>query len=56
MAQSNETTSVTKSASVQPKKVAQATKDSGRVKLGGGMLRFTKDAGRVKLGGGMLRF
>ena len=42
-----------------------ATKDSGRVHIGGGMIHFsdptpardaTKDAGRVHIGGGMLRF
>jgi hypothetical protein len=35
-----------------------STKDSGRVHIGGGMMRFdtTKDAGRVHVGGGMMRF
>jgi hypothetical protein len=35
-----------------------ATKDAGRVHVGGGMMRFdsTKDAGRVHVGGGMMRF
>ncbi len=41
-----------------------AIKDAGRVRVGGGMLRFTpgktldavKDTGRVRVGGGMLRF
>ncbi len=35
-----------------------ATKDAGRVHIGGGMMRFdaTKDAGRVHVGGGMMRF
>lgn len=56
MAQSKETTTATKSASAEAKKAVAATKDAGRVKLGGGLLRFTKDAGRVKLGGGLLRF
>ncbi len=56
MTQSNETATVTKSASVEAKKAAAATKDTGRVKVGGGYLRFTKDTGRVKLGGGYLRF
>jgi hypothetical protein len=40
------------------------TEDSGRVRLGGGMISFDdtkvrdeiKDAGRTKLGGGMIRF
>jgi hypothetical protein len=37
---------------------SDATKDSGRVHIGGGMMRFdtTKDAGRVHIGGGMMRF
>jgi hypothetical protein len=47
-----------------PTKPAATTNDSGRVKVGGGMLRFaaqnttksTHDAGRVKVGGGMVRF
>jgi hypothetical protein len=51
MAQSNETT--TKSASA--KEATAATKDSGRVKIGGGSIRFT-DPGRVKIGGGSIRF
>jgi hypothetical protein len=36
----------------------EATKDAGRVHIGGGMMRFdtTKDAGRVHIGGGMMRF
>jgi hypothetical protein len=43
----------------------EATKDAGRVKLGGGAVHFsdqvtgraaTKDAGRVKLGGGAIQF
>ncbi len=33
-----------------------STKDSGRVHIGGGMMRFTKDTGRVHIGGGMMRF
>ena len=42
-----------------------ATKDSGRVRVGAGMIHFsdptpardaTKDAGRVHIGAGMLRF
>jgi hypothetical protein len=36
---------------------ARDTKDSGRVHIGGGMMRFdTRDAGRVHVGGGMMRF
>jgi hypothetical protein len=54
MAQSNETT--TKSASAkEAKEATAATKDSGRVKIGGGSIRFT-DPGRVKIGGGSIRF
>lgn len=45
-------------------KPVASTNDSGRVKVGGGMIRFaanvatktTRDAGRVKVGGGMVRF
>lgn len=35
-----------------------STRDSGRVRIGGGMMHFhnTKDAGRVHFGGGMMRF
>jgi hypothetical protein len=32
-----------------------ATKDAGRVHVGGAMMRF-KDAGRVHIGGAMMRF
>jgi hypothetical protein len=61
MAQSNETSTVTKSASAEAnsteaKKTIAATKDAGRVKLGGGCMKFTEDSGRVKLGGGCMRF
>jgi hypothetical protein len=36
---------------------ARDTKDSGRVHIGGGMMRFdTRDSGRVHVGGGMMRF
>jgi len=36
---------------------ARDTKDSGRIRIGGGMMRFdTKDSGRVRIGGGMMRF
>jgi len=37
-------------------KISQSTKDSGRVHIGGAMMRFTKDAGRVHVGGAMMRF
>jgi hypothetical protein len=37
---------------------SEATKDTGRVHIGGGLMRFgaTKDAGRVHIGGGLMRF
>lgn len=36
---------------------ARDTKDSGRVRIGAGMMRFdTKDSGRVRVGAGMMRF
>ncbi len=38
---------------------AASTKDAGRVKIGGGAIRYaanTKDAGRVKIGGGAIRY
>ena len=41
---------------------AASTKDAGRVKIGGGTMRFksapaaTRDAGRVKVGGGTIQF
>ena len=50
---------------VQSNKTQDATKDSGRVRLGGGAIHFsaptparaaTKDAGRVHLGGGAVHF
>lgn len=56
MTQSNETATVTKSASVEAKKAAAATKDTGRVKVGGAQMRFTEDSGRVKVGGAQMRF
>jgi hypothetical protein len=46
-------------------KVQAATKDAGRVKIGGGTIHFsepspardaTKDTGRVRVGGGTLQF
>ena len=41
-------------------KTQDATKDTGRVRLGGGAIHFstpaTKDSGRVRLGGGAIRF
>ncbi len=59
---------VAQAAAVRPVTVTgrtpDAIKDVGRVRVGGGMLRFTsgktldavKDTGRVRVGGGMLRF
>lgn len=55
-------TKTVKTASAKP---VPATTDSGRVKVGGGMMRFasskivvskTHDAGKVHVGGGMMRF
>lgn len=44
-------------ATVATTSAARDTKDSGRVHIGGGMMRFdTRDAGRVHIGGGMMRF
>jgi len=42
-------------------KTQDATKDTGRVRLGGGAVHFsdikaTKDSGRVRLGGGAVNF
>lgn len=45
-------------------KPVPATTDAGRVKIGGGMMRYTvktaakptHDAGRVQIGGGMMRY
>ncbi len=38
--------------------LAARTKDTGRVRIGGGSIRFddTKDAGRVHVGGGSMPF
>jgi hypothetical protein len=34
-----------------------SVKDSGKVHIGGGMMRFdVKDSGKVHIGGGMMRF
>ncbi len=45
---------------VSSTKTQDATKDTGRVRLGGGAIHFsapaTKDSGRVRLGGGAIRF
>lgn len=55
MSQKKETTIKT-----QTTKATQGqTKDSGRVHIGGGLMRFAKqvkDAGRVHIGGGLMRF
>jgi hypothetical protein len=55
---------MSKTVKIAPAKPVATTADSGRVKVGGGMIRFvasasaksTKDMGRVKVGGGMVRF
>lgn len=53
---------MSKTVKTAPAKPA-STKDTGRVHVGGGMMRFsstkatkTLDAGRVHVGGGMMRF
>lgn len=45
-------------AAIVTNSAARDTKDSGRVHIGGGLMRFytTKDAGRVHIGGGLMRF
>ena len=48
-----------KEIAVETKAAPEATKDAGRVKIGGGAIQFsdaTKDAGRVKIGGGAVNF
>ena len=57
---------ITKTATIPATKatsqaVTSSVKDSGRVRIGGGMIRFqapasVKDSGRVRIGGGMIRF
>jgi len=53
---------MSKTTKTAPAKPTPSTNDSGRVKVGGGALRFatvakpTHDAGRVQIGGGALRF
>ncbi len=55
---------MSKTVKTTPAKPAASTNDTGRVKVGGGMLRFaasnttksTRDSGRVQVGGGMVRF
>jgi hypothetical protein len=42
-------------AKTAPRAGVAATKDAGRVHVGGAMMRF-KDAGRVHVGGAMMRF
>ncbi len=48
------------SKTVKTAPVKPATKDSGRVQLGAGMMRFatkaTRDTGKVVVGAGMMRF
>lgn len=43
---------------VKPTAVPASTKDSGKVHVGGGAIRFsaTTDSGKVHLGGGAIRF
>jgi hypothetical protein len=50
---------------IETKTDCEATKDSGRVRIGAGMIHFsdptpprdaTKDVGRVRLGAGMIQF
>jgi hypothetical protein len=57
--------STTTTTRTEAPKAQDATKDSGRVKIGGGTIHFsdanvtreaTKDSGRVKIGGGTLQF
>jgi hypothetical protein len=44
-------------AAIVTNSAARDTKDSGRVRIGAGMMRFdTKDSGRVRIGAGMMRF
>ncbi len=61
----NETATLTNDqvvATVTPALTEGNTKDAGRVKIGGGTMRFksvpsnTRDAGRVKVGGGTIQF
>jgi len=40
----------------QPAATSKDTKDSGRVRMGAGLMRFTKDTGRVRFGAGLMRF
>lgn len=57
--------STTKTAALPATKTTQvaasSVKDSGKVRIGGGMIHFqaaasVKDSGRVRIGGGMIRF
>lgn len=37
--------------------VSSSVKDSGKVRMGAGMIKYTvKDTGRVRMGAGMIRF
>jgi hypothetical protein len=56
---------MTKTVKSAPAKPAASTNDSGRVHVGGGLMRFastkstatkTHDAGKVHVGGGLMRF
>jgi hypothetical protein len=57
--------STTTTTKTEATKAQDATKDAGRVKIGGGTIHFsdsrvsrdaTKDAGRVRVGGGTIQF
>lgn len=43
---------------IKPSAAPASTKDSGKVHVGGAMIRFasTKDEGKVHVGGAMIRF
>ena len=56
---------MTKSNQMPAPATTEATKDAGRVHIGGGLMHFadatpardvTKDTGRVHIGGGLMRF
>jgi hypothetical protein len=53
---------MSKTVNTAPAKPVASTNDSGRVKVGSGMIRFAtttksiRDAGRVQVGSGMIRF
>jgi hypothetical protein len=52
MSQSTKITAVKSAPAAKP-----SVKDAGKVRIGGGMIRFdVKDTGKVRIGGGMMRF